>query len=453
MSIRRNLLVALLLALLLVGVAASAATYFAARKEATDLFDYQLRQMALSLRDQTLQSQNILYPDFDYDFIVQVWDPTGSLVYLSNQDILLPRSGLGFDTISVNGADWRVFTMRNADRTVQVALPVALRSDRAANIALRILIPIVASVPLFAILIWFLVGRGLAPLRDIAQAIARRAPTSLAPLEEPRLPNEVRPMVAQLNDLLARLADAIETQKRFTADAAHELRTPLSALQLQLQVLERARTPDDQREALAQLKAGALRANRLVEQLLTLARIEPDSAHSPAAAVRLDRLAQKCVAEIEPLAAAKRMELRLGRIEPVETLGHEEMLRTLLDNLVENAIRYTPAGGQVSVDACADDGVPTIAVTDNGPGIAPKEREHVFDRFYRVAGTGAPGSGLGLAIVKGIAGLHGARVELSDGERGAGLAVRVFFPGAVGTAAPATDLQSKPDANPSGGRR
>jgi two-component system OmpR family sensor kinase len=247
-------------------------------------------------------------------------------------------------------------------------------------------------------------------------------------------------MVAQLNDLLARLADAIETQKRFTADAAHELRTPLSALQLQLQVLERARTPDDQREALAQLKAGALRANRLVEQLLTLARIEPDSAHSPAAAVKLDRLAQKCVAEIEPLAAAKRMELRLGRIEPVEALGHEEMLRTLLDNLVENAIRYTPAGGQVSVDAYADDGVPMLAVTDNGPGIAPKEREHVFDRFYRVAGTSVPGSGLGLAIVKGIAGLHGARVELGDGERGAGLAVRVRFSGAVGTAAPATEL-------------
>jgi two-component system OmpR family sensor kinase len=440
MSIRRNLLVALLLALLLVGVAASAATYFAARKEATDLFDYQLRQMALSLRDQTLQPQNILYPDFDYDFIVQVWGPSGSLVYLSNQDILLPQSGLGFDTISVNGADWRVFTMRNADRTVQVALPVALRSDRAANIALRILIPIVASVPLFAILIWFLVGRGFAPLRGIAQAIAKRAPSSLAPLEEPKLPDEVRPMVAQLNDLLARLADAIETQKRFTADAAHELRTPLSALQLQLQVLERARTPDDQREALAQLKAGALRANRLVEQLLTLARIEPDSAHSPAAAVKLDRLAQKCVAEIEPLAAAKRMELRLGRIEPVEALGHEEMLRTLLDNLVENAIRYTPAGGQVSVDAYADDGVPMLAVTDNGPGIAPKEREHVFDRFYRVAGTGVPGSGLGLAIVKGIAGLHGARVELGDGERGAGLAVRVRFSGAVGTAAPATEL-------------
>jgi signal transduction histidine kinase len=339
---------------------------------------------------------------------------------------------------------------------VQVALPVALRSDRAANIALRILIPIVASVPLFAILIWFLVGRGLAPLRGIAQAIARRAPTSLAPLEEPRLPDEVRPMVAQLNDLLARLADAIETQKRFTADAAHELRTPLSALQLQLQVLERARTPDEQREALAQLKAGALRANRLVEQLLTLARIEPDSAHSPASAVRLDRLAQKCVAEIEPLAAAKRMELRLGRIEPVEAPGHEEMLRTLLDNLVENAIRYAPAGGQVSVDACADDGVPMLAVTDNGPGIAPNEREHVFDRFYRVAGTGVPGSGLGLAIVKGIAGLHGARVELAEGPGGAGLAVRVRFPrpaGASAAPAPAEESQHAPDANPSGGRR
>lgn len=235
-SIRNNLLFALLSALLLVGLAASAATYFSARKEANELFDYQLRQMALSLRDQTLQSQNLASPGFDYDFIVQVWDPGGSLVYLSNQNILLPQGSLGFDTVPVNGGDWRIFTMRSAGKIIQVALPVSLRADRAAAIALRILIPIVASIPLFAILIWLLVGRGLAPLGGIARAIAQRAPASLEPLHAEGLPGEVRPMVAQLNGLLERLADAIATQKRFTADAAHELRTPLTALQLQMQL-------------------------------------------------------------------------------------------------------------------------------------------------------------------------------------------------------------------------
>jgi two-component system OmpR family sensor kinase len=428
MSIRRNLLVALLSALLFVGVAASAATYFAARKEANDLFDYQLRQMALSLRDQTLQSQSVLYPDFDYDFIVQVWDPGGSLVYLSNQDILLPQSSLGFNTASVNGADWRIFTMSNADKTIQVALPVGLRSDRAASMALRMLVPVLASIPMFALLIWLLVGRGLAPLGAIARAIATRAPSSLEPLSERGLPNEVQPMVAQLNALLARLGEAIETQKRFTADAAHELRTPLSALQLQLQVLERAQTPEDRREALEHLKAGARRANRAVGQLLTLARLEPEAAQGTPAPVRLDRLVQSCVADIEPLATAKRIELRLGRVEPPAVTGREEALRTLLDNLVENAIRYTHAGGRVTVDAFEGGEGPVLAVTDNGPGIPAEERKRVFDRFYRVPGNGAPGSGIGLAIVKAIADSHRASVELADGEGGKGLTVRVRFP-------------------------
>ena len=428
MSIRRNLLVALLSALLLAGLVSSAATYFAARREANDLFDYQLRQMALSLRDQTLQSQTFPYPEFDYDFIVQVWDPRGSLVYLSNQDVLLPQSKGGFDTVSVNGEDWRIFTMSNADKTIQVAVPMSLRSDRAAAVALRILVPIVASIPLFALLVWLLVGRGLAPLGNIARAIGTRAPSSLEPLREEGLPTEVQPMVAQLNGLLGRLAEAIETQRRFTADAAHELRTPLSALQLQLQVLERARTPDDRKEALDQLKAGARRASRLVEQLLTLARLEPDSAQGALVPVRQDRLAQKCVADLESLAMAKPLELRLGRIEPTEVTGHEEALRTLLDNLLENAIRYTPAGGRVVIDACSDARGPLVAVTDTGPGIPPSDRERVFDRFYRVPGNGAPGSGLGLAIVKSIADSHGARVELEDGEDGAGLTARVRFP-------------------------
>jgi two-component system OmpR family sensor kinase len=384
--------------------------------------------MALSLRDQTLQSQSVLYPDFDYDFIVQVWDPGGSLVYLSNQDILLPQSSLGFNTASVNGADWRIFTMSNADKTIQVALPVGLRSDRAASMALRMLVPVLASIPMFALLIWLLVGRGLAPLGAIARAIATRAPSSLEPLSERGLPNEVQPMVAQLNALLARLGEAIETQKRFTADAAHELRTPLSALQLQLQVLERAQTPEDRREALEHLKAGARRANRAVGQLLTLARLEPEAAQGTPAPVRLDRLVQSCVADIEPLATAKRIELRLGRVEPPAVTGREEALRTLLDNLVENAIRYTHAGGRVTVDAFEGGEGPVLAVTDNGPGIPAEERKRVFDRFYRVPGNGAPGSGIGLAIVKAIADSHRASVELADGEGGKGLTVRVRFP-------------------------
>ncbi|PYU56954.1 MAG: two-component sensor histidine kinase, partial [Acidobacteria bacterium] len=171
MSIRRKLLVALLSALFLIGVAASGATWFAVHKEANDVFDYQLQQMALSLRDQTMQNQVEFFPGFDYDFIVQVWDPAGALVYLSNQSILLPQGGNGFETVPVNGQDWRVFTLSQADKTIQVAAPVSLRRDRAVSMALRILVPIVAAIPLFALLVFLIVGEGLKPLEEIAAAI------------------------------------------------------------------------------------------------------------------------------------------------------------------------------------------------------------------------------------------------------------------------------------------
>jgi len=427
MSIRRNLLIALLSALVLVGLAASAATYFAARNEANELFDYQLRQMALSLRDQTLQSRNEFFPEFDYDFIVQVWDSAGTRVYLSNQNIALPQSGLGFDTVPVNGEDWRTFTMSDGVKVIQVAQPMSLRRDRAAAIALRILAPLLASLPLFALLIWLLVGRGLRPLGDIARAIGARVPSSLEPLPEAGLPGEIQPMVAELNGLLSRLGDALETQKQFTADAAHELRSPLTALQLQVQLVERAQSDVERREALEQLKTGIRRASRLVEQLLTMARLDPAAAQARSA-VDLDALAASVAADFETLAGAKRIGLRLGRVEPARAAGVPEALRTLLGNLVDNALRYTPEGGSVTIDAFTEDGRAALAVTDSGPGIPPEERERVFDRFYRLPGSGAQGSGLGLAIVSRIAESHHAEIELGEGEASRGLRATVRFP-------------------------
>jgi len=428
-SIRRNLLAALLSALFLVGLAASAATYFAARREANQMFDYQLEQMALSLRDQAPQAEAELFPEFEHDFVIQMWGAGGALLYLSNQNVTLPEGSAGFETLSVGGEDWRVYTAGYNGRVIQVAAPASLRSDRAAAIALRILVPILASFPLFAVLIWWLVGRELSPLGAIARAIAMRAPSSLESLPDAGLPEEVRPMVVQLNGLLGRLGAAIETQKRFTEDAAHELRSPLTALQLQIQLLERASGDAARRDALEQLKAGARRASRLVEQLLAMARLQPEAAHEPRAAVELDRLIASVAADFEPLAAAKAIELRLGRVEPAATLAHERGLRTLVGNLVDNAIRYTPGGGRVVLDAYrVSDGAALLQVCDTGPGIAAAERSRVFDRFYRLPGSGVEGSGLGLAIVKQIADAHGASVELGEGEGGRGLRVTLRFP-------------------------
>ena len=427
MSIRRKLLLALLSALLLVGLASSGATWLAARKEANDQFDYQLRQMALSLRDQVLAGPAGLFGAFDYDFLVQVRDPRGDLVYFSHRGIVLPQSGGGFQTVSVQGEDWRVFTLPQLDKVIQVAAPLSLRSDRASAMALRILVPVAASIPLFAVLIWLLVGYELRPLDALARAVRRREPSSLTPLSAQGMPEEVRPMVNELNALLARLQEAFAAQKRFTADAAHELRSPLSALQLQLELLERARSEEERREALAALRSGAQRATRLVEQLLTMARLEPEAAEQAPAAVDLAEVAVDVGADLEPLAEAKGVELRLGRLEATRVAGNAPALRILMRNLVDNALRYTPAGGRVTLEVGHDEGAALLLVSDTGPGIPESERARVFDRFYRLPGTAAEGSGLGLAIVRRIADAHGAEITLGEADHGQGLRVAVRF--------------------------
>ena len=401
------------------------------RKEADELFDYQLEQMALSLRDQTLASPAAFLDTFGYDFIVQVWDPRGALVYLSNQGIVLPQSGTGFQTLAVRGEDWRVYTLEQQDKRIQVAAPVSLRQDRASAMALRILIPLAASIPLFALLIWLLVSRELRPLEDIARAIRRRKPSSLDPLPASGLPEEVVPMVSELNGLLGRLREAIETQKRFTADAAHELRSPLTALQLQIELLQRAASAEEKQEAVATLRSGAQRASRLVEQMLTMARLEPgmeQAAQEAHAEVDLAEVAAGAVAELEPLAEAKAVELRLGGLDPAAVLGDAAALHALARNLVDNAIRYTPSGGMVSISVKDEGGNVLLQVDDSGPGIPAEERERVFDRFYRVPGGGPEGSGLGLSIVKQVAEAHRAEIALGEPDHGRGLRVTIRFP-------------------------
>jgi len=427
-SIRKKLLVALLSALVLISLASSGATWLAVRKEAEELFDYQLHQMALTLRDQVPQVEIPLLGGFDHDFIVQVWSPEGALVYLSNRGIVLPQSGTGFQTVSVQGEAWRVFTLEQDDRSIQVAAPQSLRRDRASAMALRILVPLAASFPLFAILIWLLLSRELRPLEHLAGAIRRRRPDSLEPLAAGDLPEEVVPLVSELNSLLVRLGGAIETQRRFTEDAAHELRSPLTALQLQIQLVERARSPEELREALDALRSGAKRASHLVEQLLTMARLEPEAARAAPSEVALEEVAASVLEDLEPLAEAKGVELRPRRIETARVAGQPDALRTLARNLVDNAIRYTPQGGRIEVSVFVDGDRPALEVTDSGPGIPPEERERVFDRFYRLPGAGAQGSGLGLAIVRQIADAHRAEVSLGEAGHGKGLRATVRFP-------------------------
>lgn len=361
--------------------------------------------------------------------VVQIWDPTGVALYLSNTGEPLPLVRTpGFVTLTHEGREWRVYTATMGLQTIQVGQPIALRRELATAVALRILVPVLAALPLFGLLIWFLVGRGLAPVARLARSISSRSATSLAPLPADRLPEEVAPLVASLNGLLGRLEQAFGLQRRFAADAAHELRTPLTALGLQIQLLERARTDDERASAVARLREGVKRATRLVEQLLVMARLEPDSADQPAERVELGALAYSVTRDFAPLAEARGVSLDVDADENVATLGAEDALRILLSNLVDNAIRYTLPGGSIVVRVSSAAGDAILEVADDGPGIPETERPRVFDRFYRVAGADQPGSGLGLAIVRQVADLHRARVELGAELGGAGLSVRVRFP-------------------------
>ena len=431
-SIRRELLVWLLLGIALAVAAAAVGTYWRARDEANALFDYQLKEMAASLTDAPFAAvpagAGTVGAGSDA-MVVQIWDRNGVQVFLSQPRRVLPQyAQLGFTTLSTDSGPWRVFSTLAAGQVVQIAQPMSARRELAASMALRTIVPLLAVLPFLAILIWFTIARGLKPLDRVAAAVARRSPALLEPLPETDLPREVQPLVGALNDLLSRLSHTLDAQRAFVADAAHELRTPLTAVHLQAQLAERATTDAERAAALAELKGGLERATRLVEQLLTLAREEPEVSEVPPAPVDLAAVAREVISDLAPLAGAKGIDLGLSSTAASMVNGDADALRTLISNLVDNAIRYTPAGGRVDVGLSDAGGSVVLSVRDSGPGIAVEDRERVFDRFYRGSGVGrVRGSGLGLAIVKHIAERHGAALELGPGIDGRGLGVTVRF--------------------------
>ncbi|HUI59843.1 MAG TPA: ATP-binding protein [Steroidobacteraceae bacterium] len=436
-SVRTRLLVWLLGSVLLLGALGSWIVYRNSLAEADAFFDYHLRETALLLRDQPVEylfSPDLPQTDADYDFVVQVWTLDGVRVYLSRPHAVLPGiTTIGFTTATTSEGRWRVYGVQAPTKVIQVAQPMRVRSSQAAHLALRTLAPFALLMPLLAALIWFAVGTALEPLNRLTGLVKSRQVTALDPLPDAGLPVEVQPLVGALNDLLGRLAAALDRERGFMADAAHELRTPLTALHLQMGALARATDETERADAMEKLSAGVQRAIRLVEQLLALARQEPRAAAAPRTRVHFDELAREVVAEMVPLADARRIDLGMPESQPAYVTGDTDALRALVRNLVDNAVRYTPEGGRVDVSV-EQPSVPgsgaMLRVIDTGPGIAPAERPRVFDRFYRPPGTSPPGSGLGLAIVKTIADAHHARIMLDSGPEGRGLAVSVAFPAA-----------------------
>lgn len=439
-SVRARLLIWLLGGVLFVGAVGGWFVYRNALAEADVFFDYHLRQTALLLSDQPVEY--LLTPDIpqtsaDYDFVVQVWTLDGVRVYLSRPHAVLPAiTTLGFSTANTSEGRWRMFGVQAPTKVIQVAQPMRVRERQAVELALRTLTPFVLLMPMLVLFIWFAVGHSLEPLRRLTSLVQSRKVTALDPLPAGNLPGEVQPLVGALNELLRQLGAALDRERGFLADAAHELRTPLTALHLQMGTLARATNEAEQADAMEKLSAGVQRAIRLVEQLLSLARQEP-RADVARRRLRFDDLARDVVAEMVPLADARKIDLGISASQPAYVLGDPEALRTLVRNLVDNAVRYTPIGGRIDVSVQDADAPGTshgavLRVVDTGPGIPPDERKRVFDRFYRTPGTSPPGSGLGMAIVKTIADAHGASIVLGTdpNTRGGqhGLSVTVSFP-------------------------
>ena len=433
-SLRARLLWFLLAAIVLAAGAQALVAYRTVLKEADDIFDYHMQQMALSLRAGLPPSAavgGIGSGEQNFDFVVQVWTADGVRIFESAEQAALPQLAvLGFADVRARGTTYRVFSMQTSGLVIQVAQDMAARRNMAGALALRTIAPVALMAPLLMLVVWWVVSRSLAPVARVRKQVASRQADDLSAVSEEDLPDEVRPLVQELNLLFDRVRHAFDAQKHFVADAAHELRSPLAALKLQVQGLQRAPDAAARDLAVSRLVAGIDRATRLVEQMLALARHEASlAAGAKPQPVDLAEVARLAISDAVAAAQARGIDVGVSHADAGAVVnGQPEALRMLLRNLIDNAVKYTPEQGRVDVAIAMNGAAVELSVDDSGPGLPEEERARVLDRFYRSGEPQAPGSGLGLAIVKSIADLHGATVVLAASPSLGGLRVLVRFP-------------------------
>lgn len=432
-SLRARLLWFLLAAIVLAAGTQAYVAYRTVLKEADEIFDYHMQQMALSLRAGLPPSSavgGLGGGEENFEFVVQIWTVSGVRIFESAAQAALPqRAVLGFSNVKARGTNYRVFSMQTGALVIQVAQDMAARRTMAGTLALRTVGPIVLAAPLLMLVVWWVVSRSLAPVARVRRQVAERQADDLSPVSEEDLPEEVRPLVIELNLLFERVRRAFDAQKNFVADAAHELRSPLSALKLQVQALQRASDAATRELAIGRLAAGIDRSTRLVEQMLALARHEASAAAgAKPEAVSLPEVARLAISDAIAAAQARRIDIGIVHADPVELIGQADALRMLMRNLLDNSVKYTPEGGRVDLAILARPEGIELSVEDSGPGLPAEEHQRVINRFYRSGEPQAPGSGLGLAIVKSIADLHGATVSLGRSESLGGLRVTLRFP-------------------------
>jgi two-component system sensor histidine kinase QseC len=436
-SLKKRLLLLALSTVAVVWIGAATFVYFDAREEFDEVLDAHLAQDAALLSAQItheLAELETLHAPLLHKYArriaFQVWED-GKVLLLHSDNAAQQHLGdaeQGFSNTTMDGHRWRVFTTwdDSGGYLIHVAERADVRDELAQDIAGNLLEPLLFSLPLLALMLWVAVARGLQPLGKLAAEVERRDPETLTPLDAGAAPREVLPLIERLNRLFARIDSTIQKERRFTADAAHELRTPVAGIKAQAQVARAAAGEAERIHALDNAILGCDRATHLIEQLLTLARVDSVDA-GVAEPCRLRDIAAGEIAAAAPAALVKGVHIELPEGDETAVRGNPELLRILVRNLIDNAVRHTPSGTTVQVGIGQKQGVATLSVSDDGPGIPEQEMDKVAERFYRPADTQASGSGLGLSIVKRIAEVHGASLRFMQAGNGRGLRVTVEF--------------------------
>ena len=421
----------------LIWVALSISAWHSAVSEGDELFDAHLAQTAALLAVLSSDGSDEIpdeLPSHRYARKVafQIWSDKGRLLARSTS---APKDALtdqmrGFSDRRIDGRSWRVYSLRDTrhGHLILVAETLEARHAIGAEVAKQLVTPLAIGLPMLALSLIFLMRYRFMPLRRLAIFIGQRSPERLDPIDLDDVPGELHPIIEQTNRLLERVATSIEQERRFTADAAHEIRTPLAAIRTHAQVAIAATDRTERDHALSLVVQASDRATHLLGQLLTMARLDSVSLVGGFVSCDLRRIAVDVIADLTPQALAKNVECMLNEGTAASVKGDPALLAVLVRNLVDNAIRYSPEGTAVTVTIRQVDGEVRLVVTDQGPGIPVEERQRVMSRFTRLAGNNAPGSGLGLSIALRIAQLHDAKLTLADGPAQQGLSVALVLP-------------------------
>ncbi len=433
MSLKSQLTIWSIGILTLIALVAGSISYLFAQKGVGLFLDHQLRLVAGSVDEGSqLPSMQKKYLVEDpqkreYGFVIQVREQNEP-VRSSRPDFDLPIGNTsGYSDQVYRYEKWRSYTIVYPDRTVQVSQSDIVRRDIASDAALFAALPIAGLLPLSWMLVVFGVGRILKPLADVTMAVTQRDASSLAPISGRNIPKEAAPLITEINSLLLRIKESMESQRNFVLDAAHELRTPLAALQLQIDNLSQGLSQEDLQARIRELQFGMQRSAHIVGQLLKMAHYEAEQHDSVRKRVDLGEAIKRCISEIIPLAEKSGIDLGMVCDEAAEILANENDLRILIGNLLDNAVRYTQSGGRIDVSVEVLEDTASVCIVDNGPGIPEELLPRVFDRFFRVNGHGSEGSGIGLAIVNAIAKRESVEVSLENRKDAKGIKAKASF--------------------------